>query len=97
MSPKAATYGFPFIMIHWLMALLIVLLLGLGWYAQTLATESTVRAFFMEVHISLVLMAYFIRYKYSVWLGIKASESRFEYHKISTNVSNSEVLNVKPG
>ena len=60
MSPKATTYSFPFIMTHWLMALLIVLLLGLGWYAQTLATESTVRAFFMEVHISLVLMAYFI-------------------------------------
>ena len=55
MSPKAATYGFPFIMIHWLMALLIVLFLGLGRYAQSLASESTVRAFLVEVHISLGL------------------------------------------
>ncbi len=38
MSPEAAKYSFPFIMIHWLVALLIVLLLGLGWYAQTLAS-----------------------------------------------------------
>ena len=55
MSPNAEKYSFPFIMIHWVVVLLIVLLLGLGWYVQSLSSEFTGRSFLVEVHISLGL------------------------------------------
>ncbi len=55
MSPKAAKYSFPFILVHWLAVLLIVLLLGLGWYIQALSPGFTGRTFLVEVHISLGL------------------------------------------
>lgn len=55
MPPKAARYSLPFILIHWILALLIVLLLGLGWYVQSLSPTAPGRTFWVEVHISLGL------------------------------------------
>lgn len=42
-------------MIHWLVVVLIVFLLGLGWYIQSLSLDSTIHTFLVEVHISLGL------------------------------------------
>ncbi len=54
----------------------------------------------LDVFILLVnfnlLMAHFIGTSISVWLAIKASESRFEYLKITSSGSKSELSEINP-
>jgi len=57
MSASTPRYSVPFILSHWVSALLILVLLGLGWYVQQMPPTAPARSFLLDLHISLGLTA----------------------------------------
>ena len=57
MPANAARYRFPFILIHWVLALLIFVLLGLGWYIKYMPPAPSALSFLLDLHRSLALTA----------------------------------------
>ncbi len=55
MKQTTARYSLPFILIHWLLTVLILFLLGLGWYLHYVPPVAPLRVFLLEVHTSLGL------------------------------------------
>lgn len=55
MQPGFSTQRFIFTVLHWALALLILILIGLGWYLQYLPHAAPERGFFIHLHISLGL------------------------------------------
>lgn len=55
MQPNSAPQHLIFTVVHWALALLIVILIGLGWYLQYLPYAAPERSFFINLHISLGL------------------------------------------
>ncbi|MCI0549495.1 MAG: DUF3611 family protein [Anaerolineae bacterium] len=55
MPITSARYGFFFILIHWALVLMGVVLLGLGWYIQYVLLATPVRSFLLDLHMSLGL------------------------------------------
>lgn len=55
MQPGSAPQHLIFTVLHWALALLILILIGLGWYLQYLPHTAPERSFFIHLHISLGL------------------------------------------
>jgi cytochrome b561 len=55
MPANVARNGFVFILIHWVLVLMSVVLLGLGWYIEYIPQEPQARSFLLDLHISLGL------------------------------------------
>lgn len=55
MRPNNARHSFLFILIHWVLALTILILLGLGWYIRYLPPTAPSRSFLLDLHTSLGL------------------------------------------
>lgn len=57
MPSNAARYSLPFILIHWVLALISFVLLGLGWYIKYLPPAPPALSFPLDLHRSLALTA----------------------------------------
>lgn len=55
MPANVVRNGFVFILIHWVLVLMSVVLLGLGWYIKYIPQEPQARSFLLDLHISLGL------------------------------------------
>ena len=57
MPSNAARYSLPFILIHWVLALVSFVLLGLGWYIKYIPPAPPALSFLLDLHRSLGLTA----------------------------------------
>ncbi|MGH6837910.1 MAG: DUF3611 family protein [Methylocella sp.] len=57
MPSNAARYSLPFILIHWVLALVSFVLLGLGWYINYIPPAPPALSFLLDLHRSLGLTA----------------------------------------
>jgi cytochrome b561 len=55
MRSNIARYSFSLILIHWVLALTIFVMLGLGWYIQYIPSTTQSRSFLLDLHMSLGL------------------------------------------
>ncbi len=72
MSPNATRYNFFFNVIHWVLILVSLVLLGLGWYIKYMPPTPQARKFLFELHISLGLtIAILIFIQIFLWILFK--------------------------
>jgi cytochrome b561 len=76
MRPTLAQHNLLRTVIHWILALLILVLIGLGWYLQYLPQAAPEREFFISLHVSLGLTSMIlIGFKILLWLIFGSSSS----------------------
>ena len=66
-AARADKYSLPAIVMHWLLALLIIALLALGWYMTGIPRQTPPRGFYFNLHKSLGVLALIVALAQVAW------------------------------